>query len=167
MLIKIPIIILLLISAAMPNIFHGVALQMTSDGTGVYYKHGINFKQNSKLMGVLGIHLNNKFQNVRGFEAVNRNRSIYLDLSAEFKQELLQEMIAGAFRPVITIQGGSIADVSSISVTGDLGNWKFKYAVGAGFQFYNLRILNELTMKYNQNPFTKGTMAFQLAMYWK
>ena len=151
----------------MPNIFHGVALQMTSDGTGVYYKHGINFKQNSKLMGVWGIHLNNKFQNVSGFEAVNRNRSIYLDLSAEFKQELLQEMIAGAFRPVITIQGGSIADVSSISGTGNLGNWKLKYAVGAGFQFYNLRILNELTMKYNQNPFTKGTMAFQLAMYWK
>ena len=151
----------------MPNIFHGVALQMTSDGTGVYYKHGINFKQNSKLMGVLGIHLNNKFQNVSGFEAENRNRSIYLDLSAEFKQELLQEMIAGAFRPVITIQGGSIADVSSISGTGDLGKWKLKYAVGAGFQFYNLRILNELTMKYNQNPFTKGTMAFQLAMYWE
>mgnify|MGYP001162551991 FL=1 len=151
----------------MPNIFHGVALQMTSDGTGVYYKPGINFKQNSKLMGVLGIHLNNKFQNVSRFEVGNRNRSIYLDLSAEFKQELLQEMIAGAFRPVITIQGGSIADVSSITGIENLGNWEMKYAVGAGFQFYNLRILNELTLKYNQNPFTKGTMAFQLAMYWK
>ena len=151
----------------MPNIFHGVALQMTSDGTGVYYKPGINVKQNSKLMGVLGIHLNNKFQNVSGFEAVNRNSSIYLDLSAEFKQELLQEMIAGAFRPVITIQGGSIADVSSITGIENLGNWEMKYAVGAGFQFYNLRILNELTLKYNQNPFTKGAMAFQLAMYWK
>ncbi len=151
----------------MPNIFHGVALQMTSDGTGVYYKPGINFKQHSKLMGVLGIHLDNKFQNVSIFEVENRKRSIYLDLSAEFKQELLQEMIAGAFRPVITIQGGSIADVSSISGTDNLGNWKLKYAVGAGFQFYNLRILNELTLKYNQNPFTKGTMAFQLAMYWK
>ena len=150
----------------MPNIFHGVALQMTSNGTGVYYKPGINFKQNSKLMGVLGIHLNNKFQNVSGFEAENRNRSIYLDLSVEFKQELLQEMIAGAFRPVITIQGGSIADVSSITGIENLENWKLKYAVGAGFQFYNLRILNELTLKYNQNPFTKGTMAFQLAMYW-
>ena len=151
----------------MPNIFHGVALQMTSDGTGVYYKHGINFKQNSKLMGVLGIHLNNKFQNVSVFEAENRNRSIYLDLSAEFKQELLQGMIAGAFRPVITIQGGSIADVSSITGIDNLGNWKLKYAVGAGFEFYFLRILNELILKYNQNPFTKGTMAFQLAMYWK
>ncbi len=151
----------------MPNIFHGAALQMTSDGTGVYYKPGINFKQHSKLMGVLGIHLNNKFQNMSGFEAENRNRSIYLDLSAEFKQELLQEMIAGAFRPVITIQGGSIADVSSIKGIDNLGNWKIKYSVGAGVQFYNLRILNELTLKYNQNPFTKGTMAFQLAMYWK
>ena len=151
----------------MPNIFHGVALQMTSDGTGVYYKPGINFKQYSKLMGVLGIHLDNKFQNVSSFEVENRNRSIYLDLSGEFKQELLQEMIAGAFRPVITIQGGSIADISFITGIENLGNWEMKYAVGAGFQFYNLRILNELTLKYNQNPFTKGNMAFQLAMYWK
>ena len=151
----------------MPNIFHGVALQMTSDGTGIYYKPGINFKQNSELMGVLGIHLNNKFQNVSRFEVGNRNRSIYLDLSAEFKQELLQEMIAGAFRPVITIQGGSIADVSYITGIENLGNWEMKYAVGAGFQFYNLRILNELILKYNQNPFSKGNMAFQLAMYWK
>ena len=151
----------------MPNIFHGVALQMTSDGTGVYYKSGINFKQHSKLMGALGIHLDNKFQNVSRFDVENRNSIVYLDLSAEFKQELLQEMIAGAFRPVITIQGGSIADVSSITGIENLGNWEMKYAVGAGFQFYNLRILNELTLKYNQNPFTKGIMAFQLAMYWK
>ena len=151
----------------MPNIFHGGALQMTSVGTGVYYKPGINFKQHSKLMGVLGIHLDNKFQNVSIFEVENRKHSIYLDLSAEFKQELLQEMIAGAFRPVITIQGGSIADVSSITGIENLVKWIMKYAVGAGFQFYNLRILNELTLKYNKNLFTKGTMAFQLAMYWK
>jgi len=151
----------------MPNIFHGVALQMTSDGTGVYYKPGINFKQHSKLMGVMGIHLDNKFQNVSKFEVENRNNIVYLDLSAEFKQELLQKLIAGAFRPVITIQSGSIADVSSITGIENFGNWKMKYAVGAGFQFYNLRILNELILKYNQNPFTKGNMAFQLAMYWE
>jgi len=166
-LIKITIIILLLISAAMPNIFHGVALQMTSNGTGIYYKPGINLKQHFKLMCVLGIHLDNKFQNMSSFEVENRNRSIYLDFSAEFKQELLQKMIAGAFRPVITIQGGSIADVSSLSGIDNLGNWKLEYAVGAGFQFYNMRILNELMLKYNQNPFIKGNMAFQLAMYWK
>ena len=118
-------------------------------------------------MGVLGIHLDNKFQNVSRFEVKNRNRSIYLDLSAEFKQELLQEMIAGAFRPVLTIQGGGIADARSILGAGNLGSWKLKYAVGAGFQFYNLRILNELILKYNQNPFTKGIMAFKLAMYCK
>ena len=151
----------------MPNIFHGIGLQMTSNGTGIYYKPGIKFKQHSKMMVALGIHLENKYQNLSRVNVGNRNRSIYLDLSAEFKQELLQEMIAGAFRPVITIQGGSIADVRSISGTDNLGNWKWKYAIGAGFQFYNVRTLNELTLKYNQNPFTKGNMAFQLAMYWK
>jgi len=151
----------------MPNIFHGVALQMTSNGTGIYYKPGIKLKQHSKLMVALGIHLENKYQNLSRVYIGNRNRSIYLDLSAEFKQELLQEMIAGTFRPVITIQGGSIADVRSISGTDNLGNWNWKYAIGIGFQFYNVRVLNELTLKYNHNPFTKGNMAFELAMYWK
>ncbi len=151
----------------MPNIFHGVALQMTSNGTGIYYKPGIKLKQHSKLMVPLGIHLENKYQNLSRVYVGNRNRSIYLDLSAEFKQELLQEMIAGIFRPVITIQGGSIADVRSISGTDNLGNWNWKYAIGIGFQFYNVRVLNELTLKYNHNPFTKGNMAFELAMYWK
>jgi len=160
MLIKISLIIFLLIGTAISNNFHGAALQMTSDGTGVYYKPGINLKQHSNLMGVLGIHLNNKFQNVSRFEVGNRNRSIYLDLSAEFKQELLQEMIAGAFRPVITIQGGSIADVSSITGIENLGNWEMKYAVGAGFQFYNLRILNELTLNMIKIHLPKGPWHF-------
>ncbi len=151
----------------MPNIFHGVALQMTSNGTGIYYKPGIKLKQHSKLMVPLGIHLENKYQNLSRVYVGNRNRSIYLDLSAEFKQELLQEMIAGTFRPVITIQGGSIVDVRSIPGTDNLGNWNWKYAIGIGFQFYNVRVLNELTLKYNHNPFTKGNMAFELAMYWK
>jgi len=47
----------------MPNIFHGIALQMTSNGTGIYYKPGIKFKQHSKMMVALGIHLENKYQN--------------------------------------------------------------------------------------------------------
>jgi len=149
------------------NIFHGIALQMTSDGTGFYYKPGIKLKQHSKMLGTFGIHLINNFTNMNGFEVNNRNRSIYLDLSAELKQELLQEMIAGAFRPVITFQGGSIGDIDTISGKDNLGNWKLKYAIGAGFQFYNVRTLNELTLKYKHNPFTKGNMAFQLAMYWE
>ena len=68
MLIKILIIIFLLLSTAVSNIFHGAALQMDSDGTEVYYAPGINFKKHSKLMGVLGIHLDNKFQNMSSFE---------------------------------------------------------------------------------------------------
>lgn len=151
----------------MPNIFHGVALQMTSDGAGIYYKPGIKLKQHSKMLGAFGIHLDNNFTNRSRFEVDSRNRSIYLDLSAEIKQELLHEMIAGAFRPVFTIQGGSIADMATMSRKDNFGNWKLKYAIGVGFQFYNVRTLNELTLKYNHNPFTKGNMAFQLAMYWE
>jgi hypothetical protein len=147
--------------------FHGMGMQMTSNGTGIYYKPGIEWRKNTQILGDIGAHFNNHGQSVGGFGLVDGNSSIYLDLSAVLKQELFRTMIAGIFKPVITIQGGSIADASSISEIDNLGNWKLKYAIGAGFQFYNMRILNELILKYNQNPFTKGNMAFQLAMYWK
>ncbi|MBC8312302.1 MAG: hypothetical protein H8E72_08345 [Candidatus Marinimicrobia bacterium] len=166
-LIKILFIFILIINTAFADILQGVALQMTSDGTGFYYKPGITWKQYSKMLGCIGIHLDNNFTNMSRFEVDGRNRSIYLDLSAEFKQELLHEMIAGAFRPVITFQSGSIGDIDTILGKDNLGNWKLKYAIGVGFQFYNVRTLNELTLKYNHNPFTKGNMAFQLAMYWE
>ena len=60
-----------------------------------------------------------------------------------------------------------MANINSISGIDNLGNWKLLYAIGAGFQFYNGRILNELTLKYNQNPFIEGNVVFQLAVYWK
>ena len=89
-------------------------------------------------------------------------------MSAVLKQELFRTMIAGVFKPIIIIQGGSIADLSTISGINNLGNWKTKYAFGTGIQFYNGRILNELILKFNKNPFVNdGNMAFQLAMYWK
>ena len=77
-------------------------------------------------------------------------------------------MIAGVFKPVIIIQGGSIADLGTISRINNLGNWRIIYAFGTGIQFYNGRILNELLLKFNKNPFVNNSnMAFQLAMYWK
>ena len=140
---------------------------MTSDGTGVYYKPGFELKQYSKLVGAFGIHLNNNYQAVSLFNIENNNRSIFIDLSGEIQQEIIKELIVGAFNPIIFIQGGCIADINSIFIINNFGNWKLNYAIGAGFQFYNGRILNELTLKYNQNPFIEGNVAFQLAVYWK
>ena len=161
------LIVFLIFSLAYTNNFHGVALQITSDGTGLYYKPGFELKQYSKLVGAFGIHLDNNYQAVSLFNIKNNNRSIYIDLSAEIQQEILKEFIVGAFNPIIFIQGGSMANINSISGIDNLGNWKLLYAIGAGFQFYNGRILNELTLKYNQNSFIEGNVVFQLAVYWK
>ena len=148
--------------------FHGMGMEMTSNGTGIYYKPGFKWKNNTQILGDIGVHFTNHGQSVSAFGLVNGNSSIYLDLSAVLKQELFRTMIAGIFKPIIIIQGGSIADLSTISGINNLGNWRMKYAFGTGIQFYNGRILNELLLKFNKNPFVDdGNMAFQLAMYWK
>jgi len=148
--------------------FHGMGMQMTSNGMGIYYKPGIEWRKNTHILSDTGVHFSNHGESARGFGLVNGNSSIYLDLSAVLKQELLRTMIAGIFKPVVIIQGGSIVNLSTISGIDNLGNWRMKYAFGTGIQFYNGRMLNELILKFNNNPFIDdGNMAFQLAMYWK
>ena len=148
--------------------YHGIGIQMTSTGTGIYYKPGIEWRKNTQILADVGVHFTKHGQSVNSFGLMNGNSSIYLDLSAVLKQELFRTMIAGVFRPIIIIQGGSIADLSTISGINNLGNWRTKYAFGTGIQFYNGRILNELLLKLDKNPFVNdGNMAFQLAMYWK
>jgi len=141
---------------------------MTSNGTGIYYKSGIEWRKNAQILGDIGVHFRSHGQSVSRFGLTNGSSSIYLDLSAVLKQELFRTMIAGVFKPIVIIQGGSIAGLTSISGINKLGNWRMKYAFGTGIQFYNGRMLNELILKFNKNPFVNdANMAFQLAMYWK
>jgi len=142
-------------------------MQMTTNGTGVYYKPGIELGKGSQIMGDIGVHLDNHLKSVSMFDMANTNSSIYLDISAVLRKELLKDLIVSVFRPIFILQGGSIADGNTISGINNLGNWKLKFAIGTGVQFYNGRILNELILKYDQNPFSEGYLAFQLAMYWK
>jgi hypothetical protein len=148
--------------------FHGMGMQMTSKGTGIYYKPGIEWRKNTQILADIGAYFTKHRQSVNSFGLINGNSSIYLDLSAVLKQELFKTLIGGVFKPIIIIQGGSIADLSTISKINNLGNWRTKYAFGTGIQFYNGRILNELLFKFNKNNLVDdGSIAFQLAMYWK
>ena len=166
--VRILIIIAFMCNMLFSDNFHGMGIQMTSNGTGIYYKPGIEWRKNTQILGDIGVHFSNHGQSASGFGLVNGNSSIYLDLSAVLKQELFRTMIAGVFKPVIIIEVGDIADLNTISGINNLGNWKTKYAFGTGIQFYNGRILNELILKFNNNPFVDvGNMAFQLAIYWK
>ena len=151
---------------AYANIIQGVGLQVATGGTGVYYKPGIEINDNSKVSGEMGMYLRNNYQNVSIFNLSNTNNSIYLNLACEYSKELYQNMIVGMFIPIITINGGGITDINSFSKNDYIGIWKINYSIGAGFQFYNVQTINELTLIYNNNPFSKGNIAFQLAMYW-
>jgi len=148
--------------------FHGMGMQMTSNGMGIYYKPGIELKKNTQILGDIGVHFSKYGQSVSGFALVNGNSSIYLDLSAVLKKELFKTMIAGIFKPLIIIQGGNIVDLSTISGINNLGNWRSIYAFGTGIQFYNGRTLNEIILKFNKIPFANdASIVFQMAMYWK
>ena len=149
------------------KIFHGAGLQMTNNGTGLYYKPGIALNTDSQVIGDIGFHFDNSIQSASIFGVENNKRSVLLNMSAGYRWELLKQMLAGVFRPVIILQGGGAADIYSFSWQHIKGNWIIIYAAGAGFQFYNGRNLNEILLKINQNTSSGWSMAFQLAVYWK
>ena len=142
-------------------------MQMTNNGTGLYYKPGIALNTDSQVIGDIGFHFDNSIQSASIFGVENNKRSVLLNMSGGYRRELLKKMLAGVFRPVIILQGGGAADMYSFSWQDIIGDWIAIYAAGAGVQFYNGRNLNEILLKINQNTSSRWSMAFQLAVYWK
>ena len=101
------------------------------------------------------------------FGVENKNQSVFLNMSAGYRYELLKEMIAGVFRPVIILQCGGGVAMNSFSWQDNMGEWIIIYATGIGFQFNNGRNLNEILLKINGNSSTEWSMALQLSIYWK
>ena len=63
---------------------------MTSDGMGIYYKPGIEWRKNTKILGDIGAHFSNHAQSTSRFGLIKGSSPIYLDFSAVLKQELFQ-----------------------------------------------------------------------------
>ena len=149
------------------KIFHGAGLQMTNNGTGLYYKPCMPLNTDSQVIGDIGFHFDNSIQSASIFGVENNKRSVLLNMSAGYRRELLKQMLAGVFRPVITLQGGVAADIYTFSWQDIIGDWIFIYAAGGGFQFYNGSNLNEILLKINQNTYSGWSIAFELGVYWK
>ena len=149
--IRILFFIILLYSIGFCKIFHGAGMQMTNNGTGVYYKPGIPLNDDLQVLADIGIHFDNSQQSLSIFRSENKYKSIFFDLSAGIRRELFKDRIAGTFRPVIMLEFGSLADLNSFDWNDIPGNWKLKYAAGSGIQFYNGRILNEIMLKYYES----------------
>ena len=149
------------------EIFHGVGMQITNNGTGVYYKPGMPLNNDSQVIGDIGFQFDTNVQSASIFRVDKKNRSVLLNISAGYRYELLKEMIVGIFRPVISLQGGGASNIYSFSWQDIIGDWIIIYAAGAGFQFNNGKILNEILLKINRDTSKKMNIAFQLAIYWK
>ena len=167
LLMRLLLITILLCSLGFGQIFHGASIQMTNTGTGVYYKPGLPISNNSQVICDIGFHFDNTIQTTNYYGVIKQNRAIFMEIAAGYRQELLKEMIAGVFRPVIIMQGWGSVDMDTISCDNITGQWTLKYGSGAGFQFYNGRILNEIMLKLNQYFSTDRSIAFQLSIYWK
>ena len=149
------------------KIFHGAGMQMTNNGTGVYYKPYLPLSVKSQIIGDIGFHFESSMQSSSMFVSGNKNRAVFVNILSGYQRILFARGIGGVFHPVITIQGGGAADKDSFSWKNILGNWMFIYAAGVGVQFYNGRKLNEIMFKINKNTNSEWGMAIQLAIYWK
>ena len=149
------------------KIFHGAGMQITNNGTGIYYKPYLPLKVRSQVIADIGFHFESSMQHSSMFIGGNKNRAVFLNIMTGYLRELFARGIGGVFQPVIIIQGGGAADRDSFSWENIIGDWMFIYAAGVGVQFYNGRKLNEIMLKLNKNTNAEWGMAIQLAIYWK
>ena len=100
------------------------------------------------------------------FGIVNEYQTV-IDLIVGYRYEYYSGKAEGGFKPIIILGTGGMGEIKSFSKVNMIGPWMIQYILGLGVQFYNGRILNEITLKYIQSKITKGQVAFQLAFYWK
>ena len=148
------------------NIYHGMGMQMTTDGTGVYYKQLRSLNVNSHLIGDVGLHFNNSQMKIDIFGYDNNFQNTFLDLTVGYRYELFNDQLIGPFRPIFIMGSGGISDLKSFSKDNIVGIWMIKYMLGLGVQFYNRRILNEYILKIIYSESMQSHAAFQLAFYW-
>ena len=148
------------------KLYHGMGMQMTADGTGLYYKQLRSLHVNSQLISDAGLHFDNSQPKIDIFGYDNNFQNTFLDFSVGYRHELLIDQILGPFRPIFIVGTGGMSDLKSFRKDNIVGIWMIKYMLGLGVQFYNRRILNEFIMKYSHSEAIQSHVAFQLSFYW-
>ena len=159
--------LLLMINFGFGKLYHGMGLQMTNDGAGVYYKQLWSLTENSQITSDYGLHFNNSQMKIDIFGYDNNFQNTFLDLTVGYRYELFNDQLIGPFRPIFIMGSGGISDLKSFSKDNIVGIWMIKYMLGLGVQFYNRRILNEFILKFNHSEAMQSYIEFQLAFYWK
>ena len=148
------------------KLYHGMGMQMTADGTGLYYKQLRSLHVNSQLISDAGLHFDNSQPKIDIFGYDNNFQNTFLDFSVGYRHELLIDQILGPFRPIFIVGTGGMSDLKSFRKDNVVGIWMIKYMLGLGVQFYNRRILNEFILKFSHTEAMQSQVAFQLAFYW-
>ena len=66
-------------------------MQITNNGTGVYYKPGIPLNDDLQVLADIGIHFDNSQQSLSIFGSENKYRSIFFDIAAGIRCEFFKE----------------------------------------------------------------------------
>ena len=148
-------------------LYHGLGMQMDTDGAGVYYKQLWSMNINSQLIGDVGLHFDNSQPKIDMFGYDNDFQNTFLELTVGYRYELLKDQLIGPFRPIFIVATGGMSDLKSFSKHNIIGMWMIKYMLGLGVQFYNSRILNEFILKFSNSEAMQSHIAFQLGIYWK
>ena len=149
------------------KLYHGMGMQMTIDGVGVYYKQMQIFNVNSQFIGDVGLHFDKSQHKIDIFNYDNNFQNTFLDITAGYQNELLKDQLIGPFRPIFIAGVGGMSDLKSFSKNNIVGIWMIKYMLGLGIQFYNSRLLHEFTLKFSNSEAMQRHVALQLGIYWK
>ncbi len=144
---------------------HGAGLQVTHGGTGIFYKELIPNGEKLGMFTQIGLHLQNNQQRISVYGMRNGFQNIYLETSLGTNIKLFNNVLAGAFRPIITCAAGIDFNINPYK---KINTWHLKSLfgdAGIGVQFYNGRLLNEILLKYY--PQNMREFSLQLSVYWQ
>ena len=97
------------------KIYNGIGMQMTKNGTGVYYKQLCSLTEVSQFTASSGLHFDNTRQKTGILGLDNNYQSIMLDLTTGYRSELFQKELSGSFRPIFIFGAGGISEIKSFS----------------------------------------------------
>ena len=87
----------ILCTIGLGEIFHGFGMQITNNGTGIYYKPGIPLNYDSQIIADIGFHFDSAIQTLNYYVYNNQKRSVFIEMCGSYKRELFKNYIVGTF----------------------------------------------------------------------
>ena len=79
---------MILCTLAFGKIFQGAGMNMTNNGTGIYYSPGLTLNEDSQFIADIGIHIDARTQTMNSYSSSYQNRVAFMRLLAGYRKEL-------------------------------------------------------------------------------